>query len=222
MNEPTNDFEEFEEFEFFHNLDLNNLIFEVWTKPKLVFTYLFKTNPTKYLQVLLIASALSSTFNRAMEKSIGFDSYGKGYFLGMVVFGALLTWALYYLLAWILQYFGKAFLNGSANSKKFLTVLAWSNIPNIASAFFTFFLILIYGPNALHDSFTPPSEIAGFVYIVVGLCEMALAIWSVAILVIGTMYIQKFGTGKAIGNIFLPFILIIVVFVLVFVLGDLF
>lgn len=221
MNEPTNDFQEFEDFESFHNLDLNNLIFEIWLKPKLVFTYLFKTYPLKYLQTLLITAALASTFTRAMGKGIGFASYGVGYFLAALIFGALITWGLYYLYAWILHYFGKAFLNGAASTKHFLTIMAWSNIPIIASTFFTFFLILIYGSNALHDSFTPPSEIAGIVFIVVGLIEVVLAFWSLTILVIGTMYIQKFGVWKAIGNIILPLLILIIVFVLIFVLANL-
>jgi len=47
--ELCNPFNEFEEYDDFSNLDTDKLLTEIWTKPNLVFRYLFKTNPEKYI-----------------------------------------------------------------------------------------------------------------------------------------------------------------------------
>lgn len=220
MDELKSNFEEFENIDDFSNLDQNNLITEVLFKPKLVFKYLFKVAPTKYVQLLLVLSALVSTLERAFSKNVTWDSFGTGYFLSMLVFGTLFTFLLYYFSAWIMHYFGKAFLNGKATAKTFRTVLAWSSIPSTASVMFLMFLLVIYGSSALSDSFIPPSETAGIVYIIVGVIEIILAFWSLTLMVIGIKLIQNFNTWKAIGNLIIPFALIILIFVFIFFIGD--
>ncbi|AUP78243.1 YIP1 family protein [Flavivirga eckloniae] len=220
MSDNTSKFDEFEKLKEFEALDLNNLLFEIWFKPKLVFTYLKKRAPTQYVQLLLIISALTTTFERVIPKNIGWDANGLGYFFGMLIFGAILTLGVYHFSAWFLHYFGRAFLNGNASTKDFRMVIAWSNIPIIASTILSILLLIIYGPNALSDNFFPTSETVRIVYITVAIIEIVIAIWSMVITVIGIMVIQNFNVGKAIGNVLLPMFLVILIFIIVFKIGG--
>lgn len=220
MDESKSDFEEFEISEEFSNLKTDNLIFEIWYKPKLVFKYLFKHDSNKYVIILLAISAIFSTFDRAYSKDLGLDTFDASYYLSMLVFGSIATLLIYYLSAWLMHYFGYAFLNGKAKAKDFRTVLAWSNIPAIFSIIFTLFLFIIYGKQALSDNFIPPTEVARITYITVAILQSILGIWSMVILVIGIMHIQNFKVWRAIGNLIIPFLLIIIVFLLIFFMAD--
>ncbi|WP_346883816.1 hypothetical protein [uncultured Algibacter sp.] len=139
MNNDTNHFEEFEDPKEFLNLDIKNLFSEIWFKPKLVFQYLSNYNPNKYVQLLLIIASITSTLDRSFSKTTIFKDSGIEYFIGGLLGGALVTYALYYILAWFLYYYGKAFLNGQASSKDFRMVIAWSRVPAIASIVFSLY-----------------------------------------------------------------------------------
>jgi len=220
MLEPIKDaFEEFEVYEDFSDLKTDQLLTEIWLKPKKVFAYIFKHEPQKYVQALLLVAAFANAGGRALEKNVGGGAYGFGFFLGMAIIGGLITYLLYYVMAWFLKFFGNAFLNGKANSKDYRTVIAWSTIPTILSFVTTLFLVIVYGSNAL-STYEPTGYVEGIVYIIIGLIEIGLAIWSTVILVTGIMHIQKFGVWKAIANVFLPVIILIMIFVIIFVLGD--
>jgi len=222
MLEPTKDaFEEFEAYEDFTDLKTDQLLTEVWLKPKKVFAYIFKHEPKKYVQPLLWIAAFASALNRGLEKGIiNFSPQNIGFLLGSIIGGGLLTFLLYYVFAWFLKFFGNAFLKGTASSEDYRTVIAWGNIPVILSVVTTLILVVIYGPTAL-AGYQPESYAASIVFILAGLISFGLAIWSIVIMVSGIMHIQKFTVWKAIGNLFLPFIILVMVFVIVFVLGDL-
>ncbi|MGE5945031.1 MAG: YIP1 family protein [Flavobacteriales bacterium] len=223
MNDIINNFEEFEEPQEFSTLKTDNLIFEIWVKPRLVFAYLFKYDPSKYVQILLVISALTTAFERNLSRNIGWhDSYNTSYFIGVCLGGGLMVYVIYYVSAWFLHFFGKAFLNGQANPKDFRTVIAWANIPSIASAIFSFIILVIYGSKALSDSYLPISGIERIVFISFAIIQVTLAIWALIITIIGVKEIQKFSTVKALGNILLPFIILIVVVLIIFLIGDLF
>ncbi len=211
-----NKFEEFEHLENFSDLNTDNLIFEVWVKPKKVFQYLFKFDRLKYVHVLLVVSAIVAATERVLSKNTPFDSYGFGYLIGYILGGAIVTWLMYWVSAWFLRFFGAAFFNGKASNEDFRIVIAWSNIPLITSLLTTLLLILFYGNNAASGYYLIENETERIVFIVLGCIDIVLAIWSAVISVIGIMHIQQFGVWKAIGNIFLPFIILVAIFALFF------
>jgi len=209
-------FEEFETYEDFTDLKVDQLLTEIWLKPKKVFAYLFKHEPSKYVEGLLLASAFASATNRAIEKSL---EYGANINFITLIISGFAAYLLYYVLAWLYKFFGSAFLNGNATSKQFRTVIAWGYIPSLLILVTSFLYYIVYSSNESEEilSFNPQA----IVFWLFALIELALGIYSIALLVIGTMHIQKFGVWKALGNIFLPIISIGLIFALVFILGDL-
>ena len=216
MLEPITDkFEEFDNYEDFTDLKTDELLTEIWLKPKKVFSYLFKHEPYKYVNPLLLTSGFAGALKRTSEKSMDF---GVSFNFVTVIAGSLIAFLLYYVVAWIYKFFGSAFLNGKATSRQFRTVIAWGYIPSILTAVTSLLYYMVYGSYDTVDfeSFTPQN----IIFWLVALIELSLGVYSIVLIIIGTMHVQKFGVWKALGNIFLPVIIIAMVFVIVFVLGD--
>ena len=171
---------------------------------------------TGYVNILLIVAALTATIERSFSKNTSIFSVNAGYFIGGLLGGSLVVYSLYFISAWIFYYFGKAFLNGKATAKEFRTVIAWSNIPSIGSIIFSFLILVVYGSNALSDFYFPISKIEKTVFISFALIQFALSIWTIVIMIIGTKEIQKFSTLKAISNVSIPFLILIIIFLLFF------
>lgn len=210
MNESDNRFREFEEFDDFSNLDTDNLIIEYLKKPKLVYKYLFKTNPEKYFWPLLIAAGAVNGLEKGLERITDFDAFNVGMLLGFLVGGAAIGWISYFISAWIMHLFGSAFLGGTATAKDFRIVVAWANIPSIGSIFITLLIYLLYGFEI--NSFTSTiSDTEMYIIMVLNVIILGLIIWSAILNIIGTMYIQNFGVGKAIANVILPIIVLIAI-----------
>src|SRR5690606_25961041 len=98
-------------------------------------------------------------------------------------------------------------------------VVAWSNIPMIASTLPVLLASLIYGNNAVSDNFVPDTTIITVAYFTVLVLQLIFAFWSLSILVTGIMHIQQFSVWKAIVNAILPilvFFVLILLFLMIF------
>jgi len=153
---------------------------------------------------------MANSFERAVEKASGDSAYALGYIIGGLIGGALLGWISFYISAWILSMFGSGFLNGKAKADKFRTVLAWGSIPSTVSVVFSFIIVILYGIDSLNMN-AELSMIEGVVFLVFGLIQLGLGIWSIYIITQGIMHIQNFSVGKALLNLFLPIIVLIVI-----------
>lgn len=213
MEESTNHFIEFESLDDFSNLDTDNLLLEIWLKPTLVFKYLFKTNPKKFVWPLMIVASMTNSLETGLEKAPSFDLYGIGFLIGYALFGGLLGWISFYIIAWFFHLSG-TLLNGKATSESFRTVSAWASIPGIFSIVFSIITVLFYGNT---ESI---SQIDYFIILVLAIIQMGLGIWSLVIMVSGTMYIQNFGIGKAILNLAIPFLTLISLILIIYLLAS--
>lgn len=203
MNAPDNRFKEFEEFDEFSNIDTNNLITEFLKKPKLVYKFIFKTNPEIYFWPLLIIAGAANGLEKGLERVVELDGSGIGLLIGMLLGGGALGWISYFIAAWFLYLFGAAFLNGKATAKDFRVVIAWSNIPSMATVIVYVLMYVLYGFEV--NGFMPNLSNTEY-YTIMGLnlVSIGLILWSLALNIIGIMHIQKFGMGKALANILLP------------------
>lgn len=213
MTENENRFEEFETPEDISGLNIDNLIIEIWTKPKKVFSYLFQFEPTKYVNLLLIIVAFTTTLERAISKDTLLNSVSLMF---AILFGTLLTWLFYYFYAWILRVVGTHILNGTKKNKDYRVVIAWSSIPAIVSIIPALLASLVYGRQILSENFVPDTTILTVAYFTILALQLICAFWSLTILVIGIMYIQQFNTWKAILNVILPILVLIVLIMLIF------
>ena len=196
-----NNFEEFESK--FDDVNPNQLIYSIWSRPKITLEYVLEKCPKKYVFVFLVLGGIVRAINRASDRGMGDTMSTAGVLTLSIVIGGLIGWMFYYIYAWALSFTGN-WLNGKADPETFRTIIAWSLVPTITTLILLIPELLIIGDQLFKSEFTFLTTFQSVAMIGFGLIELALWIWSLVILVIGIKIIQGFTTGKAIFNIILP------------------
>jgi len=200
------------------------LFLKIWSRPRLVFQYLTETKHDKYLTVLLILAGISSAFTQASNRNSG-DSLSLLAVVAICIFvGGLFGWISYYIYAALLSWTGK-WLNGQGDTDAILRLIAYAMIPSIVALLLFIPNILIFG----NETFQSSLELSGrgfvpiFVYYLSAFLEVMLGVWTIVLLVIGISAVQQLSILKAILNLLLPGLIIVVPLVIIaFLLGDFF
>ena len=191
------------------NLNPKELVYSIWDRPKLTLTYILDKCPEKHVFLFLMLGGVVRSISRASEKGMGDNMSTGGVLLITIILGGLLGWISYYIYAWAMSFTGN-WLDGEAEPIKFRTVLAWALIPSISSLIIIIPEIIIFGDDLFRSIPQDQSNFNNISWIVFGLIEMGLGLWTLVILVIGIKLIQGFSTGKAILNVILPGLIILI------------
>lgn len=189
-------------------------IFEIWTKPKKTFTWLFANDPKKYQIPLLILSGISIVLNNSLSKSSGEGSLLYTLIAFSIIGGGVFGWLSLYLYSMILSWTGR-WLKGKADTSAYLTVIAWSNIPWICSILVWIFKIILWGDQTLQIEKEQLEGLSLYLYSLFDFVLLVLGIWSAVLLLIGITLIQKFTIQKTILNLFLSLIFLAIPGILV-------
>jgi hypothetical protein len=123
--------------------------------------------------------------------------------------------------ATILAWFGRV-IGGVGKYKEVLAAIAWSMVPSIAAVAVTVFSIGFLGLEGLMGG-RILSNHESIVLIVASVLKLVLGIWSIVLLINGLSIAHRFSIGKAILNLFLPILAILIpIAAIAFILGDLF
>jgi hypothetical protein len=183
----------------------------IWTEPRLVMKYVNDNSYDKFVVILLIIGGISNTFDRIVSSDlfinqpfivligIGLVLAGLSGWLGNYIYAAIVTWT------------GKAF-NGKAHSSDIFRVSAYSMIPSLFSLLIVFLQLFVFGADVFRDDFDTDflNTVEMSIYLGLALFTVVFAIWSLVIFVVGLSEVQKFSVGKAIGNLFLSLLVIII------------
>ena len=192
----------------------NNLFIKIWTVPKKTLTYILDKCPSKHVTLLLILAGIVKSIDRASTKGMGDNMSTSAVLISAIIAGALFGWIGYYIYAWAMSTTGK-WLKGNGVSSEFRTLIAWSSIPAIASLVLLVPELILFGEEFFKSEPIVDSDIYYYTLIGFGIIEMILGIWSLVIMVIGIMIVQEFKVGKAILNMFLPVLVLIVPLILI-------
>lgn len=191
-----------------------NLISKIWLHPTATLKFILNNCPEKYVTILLVLGGIVRAISRASNKNLG-DKMPTLAVLGMaILLGGLLGWIAYYIYAWAMSVTGE-WLGGKSNPIKFRTIIAWALVPSIATLILLVPEVIILGDDLFKSEITNDSMINTFSWLLFGLLELTLGIWTVVILVKGTSLIQNFGIGKSILNMILPGLIFIVPILLI-------
>lgn len=208
----------FEEFESeFDDVNPKELFLSIWTKPTITLKYILEKCPKQYVLVLLVLGGIVRSISRASERGMGDTMSTASVLLISVLVGGLIGWISYYIYAWALSFTGN-WIKGAAEPETFRTVIAWSLVPSIATLILLIPELIIFGDDLFKSELSDVSMVKGIGLVAFGIFELALSIWSLVILVIGTKIIQGFGTGKAILNVFLPILVLVIPLLLIYIL----
>ena len=203
------------------DINHDNLLTKIWLKPTDTLKYILKNCPEKYVTILLVLGGIVRAIDRASNKDMG-DNMSTAAVLGFaIILGGLFGWVTYYIYAWGMSVTGE-WLSGKSEPSKFRTIIAWALIPSICSLILLVPEVIIFGDDLFKSEPINESLFNTISWIVFGLIEIGLAIWSTVILVKGISLIQNFGIGKSILNMILPGLVIVIPIVAIALLVGLF
>lgn len=205
--ENKNDTESFSDKEIFTKM---------WLSPRQVFKYINDNQYDKYVIMLLLFAGISRAFDRASMKNMGDDMDLSSIIGFCIIGGGLLGWLSYYIYAALLSWTGE-WIGGQGDSKQLLRIMSYATFPASLGLILLIPQISIYGVEMYKANGDITSAGFRLNFIVYGsiLLEIALAFWSLALNVIGISEVQKLSIGKAILNLFLPILVIVIPLVLI-------
>lgn len=200
-----------------------NILVKIFTSPTEAFQFIDSYKYNKHVIFFLILSGIIKAFDKAESKGMGDNMSIWGVIAFSILIGLLFGWFFNYIYSWAISFTGSYF-NGKANTQAILRVLAYSLLPSVFSLFFLFLRILVYG-NAIFQSdyeYYNASSFDNIFYYVFLIIDISLTIWSFILFIIAISVVQKFSIGKAILNVIIPAILVVLSAIVIFILVDLF
>lgn len=204
----------------FSKVNEENLLTKIWTNPTETFSFILKNCPEKNVSVLLVLGGIVRAIDRASVKDLGDQMPTFGVLTLAILFGGALGWVTYYIYAWGMSVTGK-WIDGKADPSKFRTIIAWALVPSICSLILLVPQVIIFGDDLFKSNPMDNSMFNNISWIVFGVIELTLGLWTLVILVKGVSLIQGFKIGKSILNIIFPGLVIAVPIILLAVLVDL-
>jgi hypothetical protein len=177
---------------------------EVWLHPRNTIKALLKYDP-KYM--VLPLAVLAGIANNALDFESMDAIVGGSSFIGSAFVAALLGIVSLYVSGFLLSLTGR-WINGKANALKLRAAIAWAGVPVVAS-------ILLFIPLF----FTLNSDSMGLHGLSI-IVFMILGVWSLVLQVGMISEIQKFSIWKAILNIILAGIVILIPLLILAVLAG--
>lgn len=192
-------------------MSFKEVLTQIWLNPRKVFKYIAETDFDDYYSLLLILVGVSNMFGSATDKHWGDHLPLAGVIAVCVVGGALLGWISIYLFSALISWTGNWF-NGEAPIDTIVKTIVYASIPTIFCLPLVFFQMGIFGNDLFCSAvdLSTDNVILNFLYYISLLLETVLGIWSFVIIVIGISEVQKLSVWKAILNVVLAALLILV------------
>jgi hypothetical protein len=209
--------DDFEQVEHFTDKEIFT---QIWTRPRPVFKFINHCRYEKHATLLFILAGIAKAFSRTEDKSMLDTSSIVVTLIGCIIGGALFGWISYYIYSSLVRWTG-TWLKGCANTDAILRILAYASIPTIVG------LVLIIPELALRystafgeDNFSFGNNITyTILYYMLIFIKAVLGIWTLVLYTIGIAEVQQFSIGKALINLILPLVVVIIpvlIFVLLF------
>lgn len=188
----------------------------VWTKPRETIQEILTFNP-QYL-VILLASLYGLKQSADLSAIYGFgDVYPLwGILIGILILGPVIGVLSLYFGSWLLVWTGR-WLQGQSSFQSMRAAIAWSYVPILGSLL----LFLVSLPFLGKELFTleqtiDASTISQVWLIIVSALDILLGIWSFVLSLIMISEVQQFSVWKALGNIVLTMLVVLVPLFIIF------
>ncbi len=182
----------------------------VWTKPRETIRQIITINPALYFLPLCAIYGFPILIHIARFFALGASLPGWSILLMAIVlspiagFIGISFWSL--LLLWT----GK-WIKGKANYEKVRASVAWANVPNVVNVAVWLILGLTMGAGLFMPGFGAAISVgmARFI-LVLSMIQLVAMIWGLVILLIMLSEVQKFSIWRAIANIAMPCVILVV------------
>lgn len=184
----------------------------ILTKPRETIRGIIEYNSNYHLLLLSIIYGFSALLGIAQKFKVGEQLDFISLIIPVILLAPIWGYIVFSVGAWFVYLTGKL-IKGKAEYKHVRAAIAWSNVPSIASGVLWVLLMVAYGRNLFSDLATKETLSTGQVWgIFSALFVMfIISIWSLVIYINALAEVQKFSVLKAILNIILSTIVIILI-----------
>ncbi len=195
----------------------------MWTQPRATIQQIVDRDPSHLVLLLAAVAGVFEGLNRASMKSLG-DRMEVPYIVAAAVVGGLIGGIIgLYIAAALLRWTGQ-WIGGAASSETLRTAVAWSNVPAIWMGMLWIPQGVLFGKE-LFTSETPEMEASSFLttlFYGIAFMEVIIGIWAFVILLKAVGQVQGFSAWKALGNMVLSALVVLVPLILIFTAVSLF
>ncbi len=184
---------------------------KIWTQPREVLQYIHDIKYDKFVVPLLILAGISRAFERAINKNLGDDLSLTVVIITCLISGGLLGWLSYYIYAALVNWTGK-WLHAKGDTYSILRIIAYAMVPMILALALLVVQIGIYGLELFKTDgdIYSASITANIIFYGSAVLEIILGITTLVFCVIGVSIVQQLPTVRALLNLLLPILVIVV------------
>jgi len=183
----------------------------IWTSPRATVRRIVDTAPTKNVLLLAAISGVGRALDRASSQNAG-DALPMAAILGIaVVFGPIGGIVSLHIGGALLRWTG-GWLGGQGTAEQVRAAIAWSLVPTILGSLLWLPELALLGEEMFTEA-TPVMDanpiLADLLLGMIGI-EVALAIWSVAILILALGEVHRFSGWRALASMVLAFLVVFI------------
>lgn len=216
--------QEFPEFINSNNTINNSIIFEkLFTAPKRAFAFIHNHKYEKYLLLIIMFNGILNTLEKAVENKLGnnFSLWGLLFFC--IIFGGIFGYLTFLCYSFFTDITGQ-WIKGKATTHEILRVLTYSMVPSLIVLLLFALKVIVFGHALFSTDFylDDYNLISRIIYFGTTFLSVGISIWSFVLFVIGVAEVQQFTYGKALLNVLLPALVLVILGIVLFILVDLF
>ncbi len=198
------------------NNQILNPWLSMWTKPRATIQQIVDTDPERLVLVLAAIAGFSQTLDQNARMSGG-DALGWPIiFLILAIAGPISGLIGLYIGSVLIRWTGN-WMSGNASSQNIRAAMAWSSVPIIWALILWIPGLVLFGQE-LFTTETPIIDATPsltFIFVGFGVIELTVGIWVFVVFLKCLGQVQGFSAWKALGNVFLAGLVIIIPIVLV-------
>lgn len=216
--------QEFPDFMTSNNTTKDSIIFEkLFTAPKRAFAFIHKHKYEKFLLPIIMANGISNTLEKAVVNKLGNSFSLTGLLFFCIIFGAIFGYLTFLCYSFFTDITGQ-WIKGKATTHEILRVLTYSMVPSLLVLLLFAIKIIVFGHTLFSSDFylDDYNLISRIIYFGTSFAAIGVSIWSFVLFVIGVAEVQEFTYAKALLNVLLPALVLIILGIIVFIVVDLF
>ncbi|RFS17598.1 YIP1 family protein [Emticicia sp. C21] len=195
---------------------VSELIQYLFTNPKEAFRDIILWDRKEIVHISFFLVSVEKAFERAELNHYGDSQSLDNIILSAIIIGGISGYLFMYLYSFGIDFTGQR-IGGKSKKKEIRNIVAWASIPSIFLLIIFLLRIITFGENVFRsESMLESNELSEYLGYFFALIQVLLSFITLRILVIGIATAQQFSFNKAILNIILAVLLILIPVILLF------